>query len=156
MQSTLRKALPFWGGHLLFVFLGLFVAAATSFFPNRAGIEVELSIALSVVYFVAFIVLSRRTADGAAGGLISAAVTVLPLLLLVGLAAVYGYYNPADTIGSTLLTYPVILPFLPWVNEIHPAVHFHLMRFLVILIPWAAIVIGSLFPRSKTGSSPSS
>ena len=100
--------------------------------------------------------LSRRTADGAAGGLVSAAVTVLPLLLLVGLAAVYGYYNPADTIGSTLLTYPVILPFLPWVNEIHPAVHFHLMRFLVILIPWVAIVIGSLFPRSKTGSSPSS
>lgn len=137
----------FWGAHLVFVFLGVFAAAAPSFFSDQPDIDVPVSAALSFIYLVVFVVIACRKVSGPVNGLICGSVTVLPMLFIVGLAALYGFYYPMDTIGSTLLTYPVILPFLPWVNELNPWLHFHLMRFLVILIPWAAIVAGSFFHR---------
>lgn len=147
--SGLRRVAPFWGAHLGFVLLGIAAAAAPSFLSDQPEIDVPVSIALSVIYFVVFAAIARRKVNGPLNGLLCASATVLPMLLLVSLAALYGHLNPADTISSVLLTFPVLLPFLPWVNSIHPAVPIFLMQFLVILIPWAAIVSGSFFNRSK-------
>lgn len=151
IRSVLRRVVPFWGAHLIFLFLGIIVAAVPAFLSDQPDIDVPVSAALSVIYFVVFVAMARRRVNGPVNGLLCGSVTVLPMLLLSVLAALYGYLNPADSIGSVLLSFPVILPFLPWVNRIHPAVPIYSMRFIVTLIPWAAIVSGSFFNRSKTG-----
>ena len=153
--SLIGRLWRLWVVHLLFAVISIPVSILTHFLQSNYSSELAATVAfiLGLTLFIAyFIVLTRVAArmlfafrDGIITGLLAA----LPFLLLIAAALQYLSRVPHNTIGYAFIILPVMFPFSAWIEQVHPALPYHVLSLSVPLVVFAATCIGGFLGKNK-------
>jgi hypothetical protein len=153
--QTFRRLLRLWLIHLLFAgisipvsFMIQFVQSVSS--PHRvAQVTLLLGILVTAAYFIVLMNVSAKLVRSQREGLITGLVGALPFVLIILTAMVYLSRVPHNTIGYSYILLPVTLPFLVWMDQVYPALPFHILAFSIPLIFAAATITGSFLRQTR-------
>jgi len=153
--SLINRLWRLWVIHLLFAILSIPVSALTQFLQSKYSSELAGTVALMlgfILFAAYFIVLTRvatRILFTFRDGLITGILAALPFLLLIAAALLYLSRVPYNTIGYNLIMLPVMFPFSAWIEQIYPALPFHVLNLSVPLVVFAATCTGSLLRKNN-------
>lgn len=153
--SLIGRLWRLWVVHLFFAVLSIPISALTHFLqskysPELAGtLALVLGLALFAAYFIVLTRVAARMLFYFRDGFITGILAAFPFLLLIAAALLYLNRVPHNTIGYALIMLPVMFPFSAWIEQVYPALPYHVLNLSVPLVIFTAACIGSLLGEKK-------
>jgi hypothetical protein len=149
LKQLVPRIFKFWALHLLMVVAGMLAMAITgpiqsAFSPGLAAlVSLLVSLVVTVIYYLVFVRASRKLLRSVKEGFLFSFAGALPMFLVILGAIIYLKKVPHNTIGYGFILLPVTLPFQGWIEQVFPALPFHILALAIPAVFMAAILRGS-------------